>query len=215
MTRRGAVRGAEDGFTLLELLISITLLGLLFAAVTGGLRFGAAAWQRSAEGLRSATELQTAQALLRRQVEQAWPLRPFTDRKKAFVAFDGTATDMRFLGPAPAAALSDGVYEYGISTTGGTGDRSLVFGWKLFAFGSNTLAPLAAGRTEVLMRGIADMDIAYFGRRDANAAPNWLPDWHDRSELPLLIRFRVRFPPGDGRNWPDLLVAPMTGRPTG
>ena len=37
----------EAGFTLLELLISMTLLGLLMLVVLGGLRFGARAWERN------------------------------------------------------------------------------------------------------------------------------------------------------------------------
>jgi prepilin-type N-terminal cleavage/methylation domain-containing protein len=38
---------ADAGLTLLELLVAITLLGLLMAALFGGLRLGARAWELS------------------------------------------------------------------------------------------------------------------------------------------------------------------------
>jgi prepilin-type N-terminal cleavage/methylation domain-containing protein len=45
MSACGDRRATEHGFTLLELLVAITLLGLLMAALFGGLRLGARVWE--------------------------------------------------------------------------------------------------------------------------------------------------------------------------
>ena len=61
------------GFTLVELLVVMTLLGLIATALFGGLRFGVRAWESG--GARSAAfaEIEIAQSLLRRLLELEVP----------------------------------------------------------------------------------------------------------------------------------------------
>ena len=51
MTPRSAA--AERGFTLIEILVAVMLLGLLMAALFGGVRLGVRAWEAS--GTRTST----------------------------------------------------------------------------------------------------------------------------------------------------------------
>ena len=69
----GTARRAEAGFTLLELLVSMTLLALLAIAMFGSLRFGARAWDRSEAHGAGMEQVRLVQQLLRRDLEQAYP----------------------------------------------------------------------------------------------------------------------------------------------
>src|SRR5579864_2460479 len=64
----------DAGFTLLELLISLTLLAVLSAILFGGLRFGTRAWERSEVMASETDEIAIAQNFLRRQLSDAYPL---------------------------------------------------------------------------------------------------------------------------------------------
>ena len=69
MTPRGVP--AEQGFTLLEILVAITLLGLLMAALFGGVRLGVRAWEASGTRLDNDTRLTAVQDFLRDRLTQA------------------------------------------------------------------------------------------------------------------------------------------------
>src|SRR6202012_3813009 len=66
--------------------------------------------------------------------------------------------------------------------------------------------------TTILLRGVGRMDIAYWSGADPNAAGSQ-SGWNDQSnanETPKLIKLTIRFPPGDKRNWPSIVVAPAS-----
>ena len=102
--RRGAAGAA--GFTLLELLVAITLLGLLMAALFGGLRLGARAWDIGAERIAAATRLQTAQQFIRTRLSEALPAFVVLPDGEEIVAFQGTSEEMSFVGTLPDLAIA-------------------------------------------------------------------------------------------------------------
>lgn len=64
----------EVGFTLLELLIAITILGLLATILFGGLRFGTRVWNTGDQALERFSEVQSAYEVMRRTLTRAVPL---------------------------------------------------------------------------------------------------------------------------------------------
>ena len=64
----------DQGFTLLELLVAITLLGLLMAALFGGLRLGARVWETGETRLDASARVQIVQDFLRQRLAEALPL---------------------------------------------------------------------------------------------------------------------------------------------
>ncbi|MDH3594369.1 MAG: prepilin-type N-terminal cleavage/methylation domain-containing protein, partial [Rhodospirillales bacterium] len=72
-TRPGRPR--SGGFTLVELLVALTLLGLIFVALFGGLRFGTRTWETGNQRSEAFAEVEVMQSLLRRQLAQAVTLR--------------------------------------------------------------------------------------------------------------------------------------------
>ena len=45
-------------------------------------------------------------------------------------------------------------------------------------------------------------------RGNGDIEPFWHETWIDRPAPPALVRIRVKFPAGDRRVWPELIVAP-------
>ena len=66
-----------------------------------------------------------------------------------------------------------------------------------------------------LIANVESVELSYFGKRRSDRAPAWHDRWTDEIGLPQLVRVRVRFPSGDTRLWPDLVVAPRIAADVG
>jgi len=200
----------EAGFTLLELLVAVTLLGLLFVMLAGGLRLGVAAWEKGGDTVARTSALQTAQRFLRSEIEQMRPLaRPVFGRDR-LLAVSGTPSALTFVGPPPSMAAAPGQYLFRVAIQGPAGDRSLVASWQqLQPDMSDYDAPKAAAQSIVLAAGLDDGVLSYFGYPARDADPVWQDRWIDRTEMPMLVRIDLRYHRDDPRKWPSLVVAPQ------
>ncbi|MCH8035911.1 MAG: prepilin-type N-terminal cleavage/methylation domain-containing protein [Proteobacteria bacterium] len=84
--------GRQRGFTLIEILIAMTLLGLLMAMLFGGLRLGTRAWEASDARSAELARLEAVHGFIRRALTGAYPLlRTETGGAKRRIAFTGGA----------------------------------------------------------------------------------------------------------------------------
>jgi len=113
------LRGDRRGLTLIELVLTMTILALAGALVTGAFTTGLRAWQ---SGLRSGREELVARIVLERiatQLRAAIPSPVKSGEEKA-VAFDAAADRLRFVTLAAAGAAPVQV-SYGLSGGGKPG----------------------------------------------------------------------------------------------
>ena len=75
MKPNGINRTQEAGFSLIELLVSLALLGMVAAILASGLSLGQGSWRRSEEKAQASRSMFDAQTALRRLIENMQPLR--------------------------------------------------------------------------------------------------------------------------------------------
>ncbi len=220
-------RSNAAGFTLLELLVAMTVLGVLTGLLATGLSFGTRVWEREQKQLEQWAELQTVQDVIRRTLGQAWPLTVATASGTPDAGFVGDSTSIGFFGPPPAQSLAGGVYRYGLLRRPGPEGVSLVLTWRLHSpdgaqrKGKRGKAAFmrrddsADDKEVVLADRLVNAAFSYFGTDEEGGRPGWRDRWQNPAKLPLLVRMHVEFPTGDRRSWPDLVVAPViTGSPS-
>jgi general secretion pathway protein J len=196
------MKRGDDGFTLLELMIAMALLGLLAMSLAGGMRFGLQAWNRLDRGIDRGEPIALAQNLLRREIEQAvaWPA------EATALAFTGGQGRLQFLAALPDRAGAPGVNAITIALEPDASGTRLVLSW---------VAPQPGlGGRKVLLEGIASGGFAYYGSIDPAAAPDWQQSWDKAAALPRLIALRLTFRDTQ-RQWPTLMVALPAGPDTG
>jgi general secretion pathway protein J len=191
----------DGGFTLIEMLVALTLLtlaaGLMFEGLGSGQRLWAGEAARTARG----ESVEAAQATLRARLEQ---LRPATRYAGAaiFVDIDGSDRRLAFIAPPadaqrPAAARR---YQLILNEAG-----ELVLS---SAPGQVDAADGADYTDQVLLRDVGGLDISYYGPDASGGAAQWRSDWSQRATPPQLVKVALAFRPGDRRVWPELIVHP-------
>ncbi len=187
----------QAGFTLMEVLVALTLAGLLMLLLTGGLQVGARAWQGGEGASEGWSRIGAVQRVLRARLQGALPL-PAED--PAEVAFTGTRTGFAFVRPLAPQDRPGGLQRLEVQLLDGT----VWLDWRNLVDGSR--------RREPLLEGVAELRLAYFGSGRAGRAPGWQGDWLHQAVLPSLVRIELRF--ADGRLWPPFVAAlPVDARP--
>ena len=194
-------RRRESGFTLLEVLVALSVLGFLLAGLSQGTRFGLMAWTGQSRAIAWRDEIDTAERLLRGLIARMDP--GVEDGPPTLRGLPG-AMQFRTSLALPVAMLPMRMVEAGL---GVDGQRRLVL--RVTANPNATpIGPRPPVIEEVWVRGIEGIDLAFWRRARRDAPAGWVTAWSETG-LPSLIRLRMRFAAGDGRHWPDIVVAPV------
>ena len=188
------------GFTLLELVVAITLMGLILVVLYGGLRLGLNGTDSGEQRAEASNRLRLVQEFLRRQLAQSMTVYRTNDQQEKVVVFAGQPNGIEFVAPMLTQLGQGGLYRIRIDA----GDGRLRMRWRL-----DQADDPAAGeeRETVLLEGVSAMEWAYFGpeRDNDQEPPRWRSDWASTERRPLLVRLNLA---QQGEPWPDL-VAPL------
>jgi general secretion pathway protein J len=206
------IRGRQSGFTLVELLVAITLFSVLTLVLFGSLQFGLRVWHQGTDQLDRNDETIHLQAFLRRTIEQIYPHFLSNDPTHMRVEFEGTSTSVRFLVPINAGFGAGGRLRLTLFTDANDRHRVFVVESRAELAANNSGAPTTKTK---LLAGLEAAQLSYFGRARSDKVAEWHTQWAGETALPDLMRVRVLFAEGDARRWPDLAVAPRIGADVG
>jgi len=186
-----------SGFTLIELAVSLALLGLMVSLIGLALPLALSGSERSAALSDEAGTIQSAHHLLRRQIGEM-PVLVSLDGHNRNVVFSGRADTMRFAANPVAARGDSGPQFVELSVMVSDGAARLVY-----ASGNERRDLVADART---------IRFSYFGRPEKQKDAAWLDVWPEAQRLPALVRIQVQ-PEKGAMPWPDLIIAVMAGPP--
>jgi general secretion pathway protein J len=188
------------GFTLLELLVALTVFGFLMVGLAQGLHFGLLSWVTEVRLSSRNEDLDPVDTTVRHLIEGADPgndadTAPFVGSKDRFLCITAL----------PSAAGATGVRRIQAELLVDASHR-LVLRWRPYVH-ARALRPSAAFTESELLHGISEIQLAFW-----QPGAGWVNVWRAPS-LPTLVRVRLRFPQADPRHWPDIVAAPMLDRP--
>ena len=200
----------QPGFTLLELLIAMTLMGIILVMLYGGLRLGMRSWEVGEARADSINELRVVQDFIRRQLRQAVTTTRMTDDNQGrAIAFEGEPERVVFVAPMLEYLGLGGLYVIQIDAIEDAESAHLRVRWWPFrpdAFEQGEDSGVEGGGVEetVLLSGVSELQWSYFGASEPNADPQWYEHWENTSQPPMLVRLRLLYL---GESWPDLVMA--------
>ena len=174
----------DNGFTLLELLISITLVATIVAIATGALRLGYRSISSGEKKMESLERFRSSLYIINAQILSGIPLS--FDRQGVKQVYFAGSTD--FLRLASNYSIWGGqrgyvIVEYRVVTEN-DGTRSLYAGENLVG----TQRP----RETKLLQGLDGIYFEYFLQdRTEELGGRWLPQWSDTTKVPEKIKLRL------------------------
>jgi general secretion pathway protein J len=197
------------GFTLLEMLVVLIVLGFLMLGLNQGVRTGLGLWTVQSRQIGNTAELDTTARILR-MLLTGLPIAPAAainpGAAPMALSFAGAADHLTFVGDLPTGLGNTHRADITIEARGGR----LVLVWSPHRHELASTKP-ASNDTE-LLRGVARLDLAYWGTTAPDLPASWLAQWEGPA-IPQLVRIRLTFAKGDARHWPDMIVAPQLWSP--
>jgi general secretion pathway protein J len=186
------------GFTLLEILVALAVLGFLLIGLVQGSRFVLFGWERHNRLLERNADLDAIDRTLRHVIEQA---KPGSDWEK--LVFTGTASSVTFTSVMPISAGEPPTRRADVELIVDARHRLLLV-WTPHLHATRTGRGPQPQSTEIL-QGVERLELAYLS---ATQAGGWTRVWHD-SMPPRLVRIRIVFADANHPRWPDIVAAPM------
>ena len=204
MTLMPSTTGRQSGFTLLEILVALVVLGFLMVGLTQGVRAGLTMWGAQTRRVGETADLDAGARVLRRllsgiSLPSAGGFLVASSTEK----FEALPDSLTFVGNLPTGFGTTRRADITLELHEGR----LVLRWTPRRHELSIAPPPEPIETE-LIRRVERFDLAYWGSPSPGEPAGWQSRW-DRRDIPELIRVRLGFAKGDRRRWPDLIAAPQ------
>ncbi|THD60622.1 type II secretion system protein J [Phenylobacterium sp.] len=195
----------DAGFTLVEMLVSLALMGLAAVMLLEGLQSAQRLWAGEASRTARGETIEAVQAGLRARLEHLRPVTHF-DGSASFADVDGGDRELVFVAPPADAERPSAARRYRLALN----DRGdlLLGSTDVGAEADPNGVPGGAYRDQVMLRDVQALSISYYGPGGGGGAPQWWSDWKHREAPPDLVKIKAELKAGDRRVWPELIVHP-------
>lgn len=178
------------GFTLIEVLIAMTLLSLMVVVLFASLKVCADSWEKGENKITQVNDVAVVYNFFQQHLATTRPfMKNWSKDTQPSLSFQGKGQSLQFVSSFPASAGRSGLQLFTISLK--NEDNESVINVALTPF-----FPIDEGRAQkeevLLIKGVKDFSLAYFGSDDGIAPGSWRGEWLDKAFLPRLVRIIIK-----------------------
>ncbi|HEX3096507.1 MAG TPA: prepilin-type N-terminal cleavage/methylation domain-containing protein [Usitatibacter sp.] len=208
-------RRRQSGFTLIELVVALVLLGAMMSLLYSGLTFALRSWDAGDANGRRAADRRLGENFLRRELSETFPMR-WKDATALRYAFDGQDQVLRFVSTRAAGVAQGGLALVQVDVEADPKDpkaKNLVMRRAVAAGDVADFSSLDRVDPTLLVENVDAVAFSYFGSENDFVEPKWSDQWQIQSRMPAMIR--VRLHDANGTDFPEMLVKLELGEEAG
>lgn len=190
------------GFTLIEVLIAMTLLSIMVVLLFGSLKICADSWEKGESKISSVNEVAVVYNFFQRHLSEAKPLWNDLSEKEMTFSFQGKAQSLQFVSTFPASAGRSGLQLFSLALQ--QEDNEQVINVTLTPFFRVTEGEEWHKEEVSLVRHVSDFNLAYFGSDDGYSEGTWQDAWLDKMVLPRLVKINIKLE--NETYWPEMII---------
>ena len=204
----------QFGFTLVELLIALSILSFVMVLCASGFKFGTRVWERVDSQSEHIDSLQAVQGFIRTSVSHALirnrQLDDDNDEEQVSELslenlFVGKPHQLSYVSYSPQYGIDDYLYRYKLYFNKQQKSLAIAYSPYNLKLKNYNQKPLS------IIEGVKSLEIKYFsGFYSERDNSSWLDEWEDGYSLPLLIKINVVFI-DETKQWPELVIPTKHG----
>jgi len=206
---RHQVKAQQSGFTLLEIIVVMTMLSLIMVMIYGGIQTSRKISEKGLKRINASNEIRVVSELIRRQVSRILPM-AFKEDDGEFVIFEGDDRHIMYVSPMPGYLGNGGPHVQLIEIVNAKGGKILQFShWLLSdsleedAFEDSDQEPV------VLLENIKDAEFSFVKLDEEGELGDWENSWEEPETTPLMVKLEVEMGDDALMQWPQMQVALM------
>ncbi len=201
MLRRRAKFFSTTGVTLIEVMVTLTILGFILLIIFGAFRLGFSAWGRGELTKEEYQKVRILTHMISQQIKSIVPHKIKTQKPEGdYLAFEGDARSLKFVSAQSIKAKQpEGlVYViYQFEEGGDEGGRFILYEQR--ALNKNFFEEEVKKEIGLsLLEGVTNVRFEYYQEEDPakNRKEGWVEQWNAREErvLPRLVRLTIAYP---------------------
>jgi general secretion pathway protein J len=195
--------GQAAAFTLVEVMVTLTIMGFILLMIFGVFRLGIAAWEKGETNKEEYQRTRIASQLISQQMKSAVPYKIKTQKAEGdYLAFEGKARSLKFVSALSLKARKPSglVYAFYEFREGGKGGGRLIL-YEGRVLNKNFLEENPPEDAAVpIFEGLADVRFEYYREEDPekNRIGGWVEEWSAKEEKALPTALRVTLTPQKG-----------------
>lgn len=216
----------QDGFTLIEVLIAMTLLSIMVVLLFSSLKICAQSWEQGENKIAEVNEVAVVYNFFQRHLSAAMPVSndfaqngmdaagqpginstiaagAAIESKGKNFSFQGKRNSLQFVSVFPASAGRAGMQMFSIQPEREGKDQVVKVTLTPFF-------PLAEGEEwnpeeVVLLKHVSDFELSYFGPTVEDGSKSaWQDEWLEKEVQPKLVKININT--SDGVFWPEMII---------
>ena len=200
-------RGAESGFTLIEVVVALVLLAVILTGLVSALVTFARTGERVDERTLAGDDVRLVYAFLKQSLEPASPrVRVRPEDAVAVSWLQGTESGLEWLGLMPARHGVGGLYHLRLGVEKAPeGGRRLMLYYLPYA-GDDQQPDWSLAGSHLLLEAVTGLEISYRALDETE----WRTEWLEAQVLPARVRISLA---QGGSAWPALVVPVLGAQP--
>jgi general secretion pathway protein J len=204
MPKQAKPHVGTSGFTLLEMVVTLTILGFILLIIFGAFRLGLSAWEKGESSGEEYQKVRAVSQLLSQQLKSMVPYKVKTEKAEGdYLAFEGKSDSLKFVSAVSIRGKQPKgfVYvTYAFREGGNEGGRLVVYEQRVL----NRKNFFEEGPDEEsgvpVIEGISEIQFEYYREGDSakNEEEAWTDGWDakEEKELPKAVRMTVTYKNG-------------------